>query len=327
MKNLSRIIEEFKSMTDLYKRLTMVAGTGNIKKDADMSREVSFRAGGKADILVSPQNREQLVGVLSILNEEDADYLVMGNGSNLLIQDGGYRGVVVKISPAVFADFEVLKEENGYVYVRAGAGMLMGIFARRLADLGFAGFEFASGIPGSLGGAVFMNAGAYDGEIRDIIVSAEVIDRNSGEIKTVDADSMELGYRYSVFHRTGDVILSVVFKLKKGDKGKIEAKMAELNKRRNEKQPVSYPSAGSFFKRPEGYFAGKLVQDAGLKGYTVGGAQVSKLHSGFIINIGGATASDIIAVMKHCQKEVYDQFGVNLEPEVRILGEDKIEEY
>lgn len=309
-------------MTELYERLAKAVGIENIEKDADMSKEVSFRAGGKADILVRPQNREQLIEVLSLLSKEDVNHLVMGNGSNLLIKDGGYRGVVVKISSAAFSDFEILKEENGYVYVRVGAGMLMGVLARKLTDNSLTGFEFASGIPGSLGGAVFMNAGAYDGEIKDIIVSAEVIDKDGTEIKTVDTKDMELSYRHSIFHNTGDVIISAELKFKQGNKEEIEAKMAELGKRRNEKQPVNYPSAGSFFKRPEGYFAGKLVQDAGLKGYTVGGAQVSELHSGFVINIGGATASDIVAVMKHCQKEVYDKFGVNLEPEVRILGED-----
>ena len=323
MKNLSKTTaKEFKPMTELYERLAKAVGIENIEKDADMSKEVSFRAGGKADILVRPQNREQLIEVLSLLSKEDVNHLVMGNGSNLLIKDGGYRGVVVKISSAVFSDFEILKEEKGYVYVRVGAGMLMGVLARKLADNSLAGFEFASGIPGSLGGAVFMNAGAYDGEIKDIIVSAEVIDKDGTEIKTVYAKDMELSYRHSIFHNTGDVIISAELKFKQGNKEEIEAKMAELGKRRNEKQPVNYPSAGSFFKRPEGYFAGKLVQDAGLKGYTVGGAQVSELHSGFVINIGGATASDIVAVMKHCQKEVYDKFGVNLEPEVRILGED-----
>lgn len=323
MKNLSKTTaKEFKPMTELYEILAKAVGSENIEKDADMSKEVSFRAGGKADILVRPQNREQLIEVLSLLSKEDVNHLVMGNGSNLLIKDGGYRGVVVKISSAAFSDFEILKEENGYVYVRVGAGMLMGVLARKLADNSLAGFEFASGIPGSLGGAVFMNAGAYDGEIKDIIVSAEVIDKDGTEIKTVDAKDMELSYRHSIFHNTGDVIISAELKFKQGNKEEIEAKMAELGKRRNEKQPVNYPSAGSFFKRPEGYFAGKLVQDAGLKGYTVGGAQVSELHSGFVINIGGATASDIVAVMKHCQKEVYDKFGVNLEPEVRILGED-----
>lgn len=309
-------------MTELYETLTKVVGIENIEKDADMSKEVSFRAGGKADILVRPQNREQLIKVLSLLNKEEINHLVMGNGSNLLIKDGGYRGVVVKISSAAFSDFEILKEENGYVYVRVGAGMLMGVLARKLADNSLTGFEFASGIPGSLGGAVFMNAGAYDGEIKDIIVSAEVIDKDGTVVKIVDTEDMELSYRHSVFHITGDVIISAELKFKRGNKEEIETKMAELGKRRNEKQPVNYPSAGSFFKRPEGYFAGKLVQDAGLKGYTVGGAQVSELHSGFVINIGGATASDIVAVMKHCQKEVYDKFGVNLEPEVRILGED-----
>ena len=290
--------------------------------DEPMSKHTTFKIGGPADCFVIPSTVEEAVKVIKIIHKYNMPFTMIGNGSNLLIKDGGYRGVVVKISSTAFSDFEILKEEKGYVYVRVGAGMLMGVLARKLADNSLAGFEFASGIPGSLGGAVFMNAGAYDGEIKNIIVSAEVIDKNGTEIKTIDAKDMELSYRHSIFHNTGDVIISAELKFKQGNKEEIEAKMAELGKRRNEKQPVNYPSAGSFFKRPEGYFAGKLVQDAGLKGYTVGGAQVSELHGGFVINIGGATASDIVAVMKHCQKEVYDKFGVNLEPEVRILGED-----
>lgn len=309
-------------MTELYDILSGVVGSENIEKDADMSKEVSFRAGGRADILVRPQNENELVEVLSILNRSGVEYMVMGNGSNLLIRDGGYRGVIVKISSAAFAGFEILNEEDGEVSIKAGAGMLMASLARKLAESSLAGFEFASGIPGSIGGAVFMNAGAYDGEIKDIIVSAEVIGKDGTGISTVTADEMDLSYRHSIFHNTGDVVISVILKLKKGKREEIEEKMAELGRRRNEKQPVNFPSAGSFFKRPEGYFAGKLVQDAGLKGYSVGGAQVSELHSGFVINKGGATASDIIAVMHHCQDEVFKKFGVRLEPEVRILGED-----
>lgn len=309
-------------MTELYDILSGVVGSENIEKDADMSKEVSFRAGGRADILVRPQNENELVEVLSILNRSGVEYMVMGNGSNLLIRDGGYRGVIVKISSAAFTGFEILNEEDGEVSIKAGAGMLMGNLARKLAESSLAGFEFASGIPGSIGGAVFMNAGAYDGEIKDIIVSAEVIGKDGTGISTVTANEMDLSYRHSIFHNTGDVVISVILKLKKGKREEIEEKMAELGRRRNEKQPVNFPSAGSFFKRPEGYFAGKLVQDAGLKGYSVGGAQVSELHSGFVINKGGATASDIIAVMHHCQDEVFKKFGVRLEPEVRILGED-----
>ena len=188
MKNLSKTTaKEFKPMTELYERLAKAVGIENIEKDADMSKE-------------------------------DVNHLVMGNGSNLLIKDGGYRGVVVKISSAAFSDFEILKEENGYVYVRVGAGTLMGVLARKLADNSLTGFEFASGIPGSLGGAVFMNAGAYDGEIKDIIVSAEVIDKDGTEIKTVDAKDMELSYRHSIFHNTGDVIISAELKFKQGNK-------------------------------------------------------------------------------------------------------------
>ena len=304
-------------MADIYKKLYEVVGEGNIEKNADMSKEVSFRAGGKADILIKPENREQLQTVLKILDEENQEHLVMGNGSNLLIKDGGYKGVIVKITSEAFSDFKV--EKN---IVTVGAGMLMASLAKKLTEESLTGFEFASGIPGSIGGGVFMNAGAYGGEMKDIIISADVLTADGKEIKTLKNSDLKLGYRHSILQKTKDIVLSVTMEFKKGNKEEIAAKINDLGKKRNEKQPVNYPSAGSFFKRPEGYFAGKLVQDAGLKGYTVGGAQVSELHSGFVINIGGATATDIIKVMEHCQNIVFEKFGVNLEPEVRIIGED-----
>jgi UDP-N-acetylmuramate dehydrogenase len=197
----------------------------------------------------------------------------------------------------------------------------MSVVAKIALRESMTGFEPLSGIPGSLGGAVFMNAGAYDGEMKDVVEYVDIVTRDGGEVKRVKGEDMDFSYRHSILEESGDVAVSVKLKMPKGDRDAIAAKMQELMKRRNEKQPVQYPSAGSFFKRPTGYFAGKLVQDAGLKGLTVGGAQVSELHSGFVINIGDATATDIIDLMHLVQNTVYDKFGVKLEPEVRIIGE------
>ena len=199
---------------------------------------------------------------------------------------------------------------------------LMSSVARKALEAELAGFEFASGIPGSIGGGVFMNAGAYGGEIADVIEYAKVLEKASGSIKQIPASELELSYRHSALQQSGDIVLEVKLNLKKGSYGDIAEKMKTLTARRNEKQPVQYPSAGSFFKRPEGYFAGKLIQEAGLKGLSVGGAKVSSKHSGFVINTGGATASDILSLMRLVQNTVYDKFGVMMEPEVRIIGED-----
>lgn len=309
----------------LETKLNEILQADKILKEADMSKEVSFKAGGKADFLVKPAKIEELRNILEILEEEKIPHIVMGNGSNLLIKDGGFRGVIVKIAGEDFT-YMVLNEEaeskNDEVYVKVGAGILMSTFARFLCEHSLTGFEFASGIPGSIGGAVFMNAGAYGGEIKDIIEYATVISKDGKEIKKLSKEELDLSYRHSILHNTGDIVIDVTFRLKKGIKEEIEKEIKELSKKRNEKQPVNYPSAGSFFKRPEGYFAGKLIQDAGLKGFSVGGAEVSTLHSGFVINKGNATATDIVKLMKHCQSEVERQFGVKLEPEVRILGED-----
>lgn len=303
----------------LIKELIEKSGCTKIEQNVDMSKEVSFRAGGKADIMIAPQNVGELQSILRLLEEKNVPHIVIGNGSNILIKDGGYRGVVVKISSENFGDIKILSDK---LSIKAGAGVLMSTLGRFLLEKSLTGFEFGSGIPGSLGGAVFMNAGAYGGEIKDILIEATVLTRDGKELKTLTCEDLQLKYRDSILHKTGDIVIDVTLKLQNSDKQLIEEKMIELNQRRNEKQPVNYPSAGSFFKRPEGYFAGKLVQDANLKGYSVGGAQISEKHGGFVINKGGATATDIVNLMKHCQKEVFEKFGVKLEPEVQILGED-----
>ena len=301
-------------MDAIIEKLREILQPDQIIENADMSRHTSFKAGGCADILVCPQDADQLQKVLAVV--AGVPHMVLGNGSNVLVRDGGYRGVIVKIGE----DFDSIRREDDTLI--CGAGALMSAVAKRAASEGLAGFEFASGIPGSIGGAVFMNAGAYGGETKDILEEVHVIAADGSKQFTMTAEELQMGYRHTVLHETGDVVTEVVLKLEEGDETEIRDRMADLTKQRNAKQPVQYPSAGSFFKRPEGYFAGKLVQDAGCKGLSVGGAEVSALHSGFIINKGGATASDIINLKELVQARVYDQFGVMLEPEVRIIGEE-----
>lgn len=287
-----------------------------VRENEPMAAHTSFKAGGRADLFVEPQNGEQLRKVLQLYNKENVKYMVLGNGSNVLVRDGGYRGVIVRIGEAFSS---IKREENRII---CGSGALMSAAARFAASEGLAGLEFASGIPGSIGGAVFMNAGAYGGEIAQVLSSARIISKDGNREFNMTADELQMGYRHSVLHETGDVTIEAVFELQPADINEIKANIADFTERRNSKQPVNYPSAGSFFKRPEGYFAGKLIQDAGFKGLSVGGAQVSELHSGFIINKGNAAASDILQLMEIVQAGVYDKFGVKLEPEVRIIGEE-----
>ena len=301
-------------MDKIIEQLKEILEPDQIIENADMSRHTSFKAGGCADLLVCPSDAEQLQKVLQIL--VDTPHMVLGNGSNVLVRDGGFRGVIVKIGDGFS---EIRREGNKLI---CGAGTLMSSVAKRAASEGLSGFEFASGIPGSIGGAVFMNAGAYGGETKDILEEAHVIAADGSKAFTMTAEELQMGYRHTVLHETGDVVTEVVLKLEEGDEAAIREEMSELTKKRNEKQPVQYPSAGSFFKRPEGYFAGKLIQDAGCKGLSVGGAEVSTLHSGFIINKGGATATDITQLKELVQARVLDKFGVMLEPEVRIIGEE-----
>ena len=302
----------------IRERLNNIIANEHIVPDADMSRYTSFKAGGKAALLVEPQNIEELKKVLALLNEEECRYMVLGNGTNVLVKDEGYRGVIVRIGSA----FDYVKREGNCLI--CGAGALLSVIAKTAASESLTGFEFASGIPGSMGGAVFMNAGAYGGEIKNILKQVTVITKDGGTVRDMTPAELDMSYRHTALHETGDIVVEAVLELEEGIEADIRAEMAELAAKRNEKQPVQYPSAGSTFKRPEGYFAGKLIQDAGCKGLCVGGAEVSTLHSGFIINKGGATATDITRLMELVQACVFEQFGVKLEPEVRIIGGDPL---
>ncbi|MDS0526230.1 UDP-N-acetylmuramate dehydrogenase [Clostridium sp. SHJSY1] len=296
---------------DLFKE---IYSENDIKINENMSEHIYFKVGGPADILLSPTNTEQLVKSIKICKDNNIPYYVIGNGSNLLVKDNGIRGVVIKIT-----DLNEIRCKGNFI--KAEAGALLKDVSTKALENSLTGFEFACGIPGSIGGAVFMNAGAYDGEIKNVIREAEVID-NNGDVIVLNRDELELGYRTSKVMKEKFVVVGAIFELKLGEDEKIRNRVNELTERREEKQPLEYPSAGSTFKRPEGYFASKLIQDAGLKGYSFGGAAVSEKHSGFVINKGGATAKDILAVIEHVQEEVKRQFGVELHPEVRILGED-----
>ena len=280
-----------------------------------MSKYTSFRAGGKAAALVEVENKEQLKAVLRFAEEEKIPHLLLGNGSNTLFKDSGYQGLVIKLGDY----FNYLAEESD-TRLRIGASMLLSTAAKMALEESLTGMEFASGIPGSIGGAIFMNAGAYGGEMKDIVASVHAVSPDGRDEKDFTNEEMQFGYRSSILQQNGWIATDVTFNLTTGNKEEIAAQMKDLNARRNAKQPVNYPSAGSTFKRPEGYFAGKLIEDAGLKGLTVGGAQVSTLHSGFVINKGGASATDILQLIALVQNTVYDKFGVMLEPEVRIIG-------
>ena len=305
-------MSQYLNYKDLFQS---IYSENEIELNAKMSEHIYFKVGGPVDILLNPSSVKQIRSTLQICKENNIPFYIIGNGSNLLVKDGGIRGVVIKLCN--------LKEitTNGNE-IKAEAGALLKDVSAKAVENSLTGFEFACGIPGSVGGAVFMNAGAYDGEIKNVIKEAEVIDKD-GNIMTLSKDDLELGYRTSSVMKKGYIVLSAVFSLRSGEESKVKERVNELTMKREEKQPLEYPSAGSTFKRPEGYFAGKLIQDAGLKGFSIGGAAVSEKHSGFVINKGGATAKDILDLIAHIQNEVKKQFGVDLHPEVRILGEDK----
>lgn len=286
----------------------------DIKIDEKLSQYVNFKVGGPADILLTPKNKEQVIKTVNVCKENNIPFYVIGNGSNLLVKDGGFRGVIISLTNVN----QVLV--NGE-RIEAECGAMLKSVSDKAVDNSLTGFEFACGIPGTVGGAVFMNAGAYDGEISHVIESAEVINED-GEVIKLSKEELHLGYRSSIVMEKGYVVLCATFKLNKGTVKSIKDLVADLTNKRESKQPLEYPSAGSTFKRPVGYFAGKLIQDAGLKGYSVGGAAISEKHSGFVINKGGATAKDILDLIHHVQDEVKKQFGVDLHTEVRIIGED-----
>lgn len=294
---------------------TKVAGKENVLVDEPMKNHTSFKLGGPADVLVTPRDKEQLVLILNYCNENSVPFYVIGNGSNLIVRDKGIRGVVIKL----FNNYNNISVEDEIICVEAGA--LLSRLANTACENGLSGLEFAHGIPGTVGGAVTMNAGAYGGEMKDVVFKTEFIDKN-GEIVTLNGDEHEFSYRNSYIQKHQGIVTRSWMKLQKGDKEEIREKMDDLMKRRKDKQPLEMPSAGSVFKRPEGYFAGKLIEDCGLRGYSIGGAQVSEKHCGFIVNTGNATAQDVLDLIKTIQNKVKDKFNVEMHTEVRIIGEE-----
>ena len=274
----------------------------------------TFRIGGPADLFVTPGSIQAVADSIRICKETQTPCAVIGNGSNLLVSDTGYRGVIIQIGRNL-NQVSVNGEE-----IRAQAGAMLSVIAKTALSESLTGFEFASGIPGTLGGAAVMNAGAYGGEMKDVLTEVTVLTRE-GEIRTIPAEKLEMGYRTSLAAKNGWIILEAVLKFQKGDAEAIRGRMEELKMQRVTKQPLDLPSAGSTFKRPEGYFAGKLIMDAGLRGFTVGGAQISEKHCGFVVNKGGATAEDVRNLICAVQKKVQEDAGVKLEPEVKFLGE------
>lgn len=299
----------------LHEELCGILGSENVLKEEPMKNHTTFRVGGPADWLVTPTEEEQIRDVVNLLRAEKVPYYVMGNGSNLLVGDKGYRGVIIQLGKNLS---QIRMTEEGVLYAQAGA-LLSKIAAEAFAQ-SLTGFEFASGIPGTLGGAVMMNAGAYGGEMKHVLKDALALTAD-GELRVLPVEQMALGYRTSIFAQNGDIVLSAQIRLQPGNPEEIRAYMDELKEKRITKQPLEYPSAGSTFKRPEGYFAGKLIEDTGLRGFQVGGAQVSEKHCGFVINKEQATAADILSLIEQVSDRVEAKFGVRLEPEVKRIGE------
>ena len=297
-----------------YQKLCSIVGREQVLTEEPMKKHTTFRIGGPADFLVLPQTLQEIAEVTALCRKEGQPWSVIGNGSNLLVGDKGVRGVVIQLLRN-FNEIEVRGEE-----IHVQAGTVNAAVARQALDAGLTGFEFAAGIPGTTGGAVVMNAGAYGGEMKDILKEVTVLGED-GRVRTLAAEELELGYRTSIIARKGYIVLDICMKLEKGDPEAIRTRMDELREKRVTKQPLEYPSAGSTFKRPEGYFAGKLIMDAGLRGFSVGGAQISEKHCGFVINKGNATAEDVVNLMEETKKIVMEKFGVVLEPEVKRLGE------
>ena len=298
----------------MLEKLQKLIGEAKVLANEPMASHTTFRIGGPADYFVMPETVEELRDILALCKEEGLPYFILGNGSNLLVGDKGFRGVVIQL----YKNFDGLSIEGTKVTAKSGA-MLIRV-AKEAGKAGLTGLEFASGIPGTIGGAMVMNAGAYGGEMKDVVTAVTVLTKD-GDIKTLTGSEMNFRYRGSVVEDEGYIVLETVMELKEGNLEEIQARIDELSLQRRTKQPIEYPSAGSTFKRPEGYFAGKLIQDTNLRGYQVGGAQVSEKHCGFVINAGGATAADVMQLMQDVSDKVNAQFGVTLEPEVKRIGE------
>ena len=300
-------------MENIVEVLKKKIGAENVTENEPMSKHTTFRIGGVADIFVTPQSTEDIENIIRVAEETNTPYYIIGNGSNLLVKDEGIRGIVVQIYKK-YSDIFVNDDE---IVVQSGA--LLSAVAKKAMENSLTGFEFASGIPGTIGGGVCMNAGAYGGEIKDVLISCKVL--KDGKVIEFNNEQAGFEYRNSRIMNEKMIVLEAVLKLKKGNRDEISAKMKELNSQRNMKQPVELPSAGSTFKRPEGYFAAKLIDDSGLRGFSVGKAQVSPKHCGFVVNNGGATAKEVLELIEKVTEIVYDKFGVKLETEVRIIGQ------
>ena len=299
---------------NFYNRMMDIIDEKRIYTDEPMKKHTTFRVGGNADFFVIPKTVEEVKQTIMLCVEQDMPYYILGNGSNLLVGDKGYRGVVIQIYKEmnnIFVDGQKIKVQAGALLSKIGSVAL---------EAGLTGFEFAAGIPGTMGGAVVMNAGAYGGEMKDVLEEVTVLTKE-GEVLILSKEQLDMGYRTSVVAKKDYIVLKATIALELGDRDAIKARMDELKVQRTTKQPLEFPSAGSTFKRPEAYFAGKLIQDAGLRGFQVGGAQVSEKHCGFVINKGDATAADIVELMKQVSERVKEKFGVELEPEVKRLGE------
>lgn len=297
----------------LTEKLLDICGSKNVLTNEPMKKHTTFKIGGNADILVFPETDDALRRVIELCKKENVRTVILGNGSNVLVSDEGIRGVVIstmRLSSVTVTDNKIC----------AQAGALLSSVASAATNHCLCGLEFASGIPGTLGGGIFMNAGAYGGELKDVITSVTFLSAD-GQIKTISNTDCSFGYRSSIFQQNGGIILGAEFELKTGVKDDIIALCSELNRRRRDKQPLNFPSAGSTFKRPEGYFAGKLIEDCGLKGFKIGGAEVSQKHSGFVVNTGNATAEDVLQLIKHVQKTVKENFNVELKEEIKYISE------
>ena len=303
-------------MQKLIEALREAAGAQCILEQESMKKHTTFRIGGPADIFAVPDTIEKAAKIIGICRDQKVPFYVIGNGSNLLVSDQGYRGVVVQ----VYKNLSAIEIKGDIITAQAGA--MLSVIAKKAMAASLTGFEFASGIPGTVGGAAVMNAGAYGGEMKQVLTEVTVLTRE-GELRRIPSEELKLGYRYSVIPEKGWIVLEAKLKLHRGDYDMIKARMDELKEKRVEKQPLELPSAGSTFKRPEGYFAGKLIMDAGLRGFSVGGAQVSEKHCGFVVNVGRATAEDVCGVISHVQQVVFEKFGRKLEPEIRFLGFDR----
>jgi UDP-N-acetylmuramate dehydrogenase len=290
-----------------------------IKEDEPLSAHTSMKVGGRADYYISPRTEQSLIGVINVLKELQTPYYLLGSGTNVIVRDGGFRGAIISIAKG----FDAVNIDAERGIMTAEAGVALAVAAKKAAEAGLSGLEPVSGIPGTVGGALYMNAGSYGGEMSRVAIQAKVYDAEKDRVKSMSLYEMRLGYRSSVFQATGSyVILSVTFRLKKRDPAAIKSDMRGYAKRRNAVQPMDMPSAGSFFKRPAGAYAGALIESVGLKGVSVGGAQVSDKHAGFIVNTGDATASDILELMAKVQQAVQANSGYDLDPEPRIIGED-----